>query len=92
MNNPEIDYIIKDKLEKLFLVCLENSGVYREYTDEELFQASFIFTELFMARMHKQHKDKVDFDGMCELAEEAGKSLHQTVQLFTGVDLKNIKE
>lgn len=91
MNNPEIDYVIKDRLEKLFLVCLENAGVYREYTDEELFQATFIFTELLMTRLHKQHKDKLDFDGMCELAEEAGKSIHQTVQLFTGVDLKNIK-
>jgi len=89
--NPETDFIIKDKLEKLFLVCLDNRGVYREYTDEELFQACFIFTEVFMAKMHKEHKDKIDFNGMCTLAEEAGKSLHQTVLLFTGVDLKNIK-
>lgn len=91
MHDPEIDYVIKDKLEKLFTVCIENSGVYRDYTDEELFQATIIFTEVFMAKMHKKHKDKVDFDGMCELAEEAGKSMHQTILLFTGVDLKDIK-
>jgi len=91
MDNPEVDYIIREKLEKLFLVCLENSGVYREYTDEELFQACFIFTEVFMAKMHKEHKNKIGFDELCTLAEEAGKSLHQTVLLFTGVDLKNIK-
>jgi len=89
--NPETHFIIKDRLEKLFLVCIKNTGIYREYTDEELFQACFVFTEVFMARMHKEHKDKLDFDSMCMLAEEAGNSLHQTVLLFTGVDLKNIK-
>ena len=91
MDNPEIDYVIKDKLEKLFLVCLENAGVYREYTDEELFQASFIFQEVFMARMYKHNVDKYEFDGLCKLTEEAVKNIHHTVQLFTGVDLKNIK-
>ena len=91
MHDPEIDYIIKDKLEKLFIMCIENSGVYRDYTDEELFQATFIFQEVFLARLHKRHKDKVNFEGLCELAEEAGKSIHQTVLLFTGVDLKNIE-
>jgi hypothetical protein len=91
MNNPEIDFVIKDKLEKLSMVCLDNAGVFREYTDEELFQASLIFQEVFMARLYSHHVDKLEFEGLCKLTEEAGKSLHQTVLLFTGVDLKNIK-
>lgn len=91
MSNPEVDYVIKDKLEKLFFVCIKNAGEYREYTDHELFQASFIFQEVFMARLYKHNVDKYEFEGLCKLTEEAGKSIHQTVQLFTGVDLKNIK-
>lgn len=92
MNDPEIDFIIKDKIDKLFQVCINNTGEYREYTDEELLKSCFIFTEVFMAKMHKHHKEKVDFDGLCRLAEEAGTSIHQTVLLFTGVDLHNIKK
>lgn len=92
MNDPETDFVIKDKLDKLFTTCINNTGVYRDYTDEELFQATFIFTELFIARMHKQHKDKVDFEGLCKLAEHAGESVRQTVLLFTGVDLQKIKK
>lgn len=92
MNNPEIDFVIKDKLEKLFIVCLENAGVYREYTDEQLAQSTFVLQEVFMAKMYKYNKNKLTTEQQMKLAKEAGRSLHQTILLFTGVDLHTINK
>ena len=78
------------KIEKLANDILENSGVYRKYTDMDLANAMMIFSEVFMAKMHDKHKDKLDQKHLEELAYESGKSLRQTVKLFTGVDLHKV--
>ena len=75
------------KIETLANHILENSGVYRKYSDEDLANAMLIFVEPFMAKMHDAHKNKLNQEQLEKLAEEAGKSLRQTVLLFTNVDL-----
>ena len=83
----EITEHIKINLEYITRKYLKNSGVYREYTDKDLVNATIILQEVFMAKMYNFHKDKLTDYQMQQLAEEAGKSIHQTVKLFTGVDL-----
>lgn len=80
-------YLIERNLDNLADICLENSGVYREYTDKDLVNATIILQEVFMAKMYNFHKDKLTDEQMEQLAEESGKSIQQTIKLFTGVDL-----
>jgi hypothetical protein len=66
-------------------------GEYREYTDEDLANAVLILQEVLMAKMWEYMKEKnFSKEQREQLAEELGSSLHQTVLLFTGVDLKKV--
>ncbi|NHZ84595.1 MAG: hypothetical protein GWP19_01780 [Planctomycetia bacterium] len=78
------------KINKLATEILENIGVYREYTDEDLANTVLILQEVFMAKMYQYHKDKLTLKQLGKLATEAGKSLRQTILLFTGVDLHKV--
>ena len=89
MKDETIDQI-KTSIEYLADLILENSGVYREYSDEDLSNAMIILYEVFMTKMYDFHRGKITSEGMEKLAVEAGISLHQTMKLFTGVDLNEI--
>ena len=90
MTPEDITDQLKTSIEYLSDLCLENAGVYRKYSDKDMALVVLIFQEVFMAKMHDAHSDELDKEGMIKLAEEAGKSIHQTVKLFTKVNLKNI--
>lgn len=81
---------IKTRMDELSNLILKNTGVHREYTDMDLMNAMVIFNEVFLAKMYDFHKDKITAEQLEQLAKEAGKSLHQTTLLFTGVDLKKV--
>lgn len=81
---------IKEKIKELATLSLENAGVHRDYTDEDLSDAVIILLEVFMSKMFDKHKDRLTQEQLEQLSTEAGKSMHQTVQLFTGVDLHKI--
>lgn len=78
------------KIKKLSDEMVENSGVYRKYNDMDLTNATFIFIEVMLAKTHDKHNKKISQKGMEILVEEFGKSLRQTIKLYTGVDLHNI--
>lgn len=82
--------VFKIELEKISLTALETSGVHTSYTDMQLSDAMLVFIEVFMNKMYDFHKDKLTQEQMEKLAEESGKSLRQTVLLFTGVDLHSV--
>lgn len=89
----EIDAIqlnIKAKLDELSEIILDNAGTYREYNDEDLFNACQIFQGIIIAKMWDKHKDKLSIPQMEELATECGKSIRQTVLLFTGKDMHKV--
>ena len=85
-----MDKQIKIMMSDLADIVLENSGVHRKYSDEDLFNATIILMEVFTAKMYDKHKKKLTLPGLTKLSEEAGKSLNQTILLFTGVDLKKV--
>lgn len=87
MNDQETDFLIKKKLEELFTLCLNNTGIHRDYTDTELAQACFVMNEVLLSKMHDHHKSQCSQEQLEQLAHELGSNLRQTVFLFTGVDL-----
>jgi len=78
------------QLSELSDFALTINGTKNNYSKEDMFNASLIFFEVFTSLMYDCHKDKLDQGQLEILAEEAGKSIHQTIQIFTGVDLKEI--
>jgi len=81
---------MKKEINKLALKVLKGLGIYREYSDEDLMDAVLIFMEVFTAKMHDHHKEKLSQEQLEMLAEEAGKSIRQTILLFTGVDMHKV--
>jgi len=92
--SKKLDKIVTDKIKRdidnLFEYLLNNAGEYRDYTDEELMGATFIFTEVLLAKTFDKHKNKITQKGIQELAKDLGGSIHQTIKVFTGVDLKEV--
>ena len=83
------DHILQT-LDNLVDHCLEAGQEYQGYDDQALFHATLVFTHFFMDKMYTHHKGKLTQEGMERLAEEAGKSMRQTVQLFCGVDMHEV--
>ena len=81
---------IQTSLEYLSDLCLQESGVYQEYTDRDLFNAVEIYQHVFMSKMYDAHKKKLTHPQLEKLAEEAGKSIRQTVLLFCGKDMHKV--
>lgn len=78
------------EIERLANKMLENSGIYRKYSDMDLANATFIFTEVIMAKTWDKHAKKINEEGMIMLAKELGKSLRQTIKLYTGIDMHEV--
>ena len=82
--------LIQKRIDQLADLCLETNGVYHKYSDKDLMNATLILMEVFMAKMHDKHKSQLTIEQMEKLAEEAGASFHQTILLYTGVDMKKV--
>ncbi len=76
----------KKELSDLSSYALEISGLKNEYKDEDMINATLVFMEVFSSLMFDYHKEKLNQDQMEVIFEEAGKSLRQTIELFTGID------
>lgn len=91
MKYSDKNYNIKISLEYLSNLCLKEAETFKEYSDEDLLNACFIFQHIFMSKMWEhQRTKKLTMAQRGILATEAGKSLRQTVLLFTGKDMKII--
>ncbi len=76
------------QLSELSDFALAINGTKNKYNKEDIFNASLVFFEVFTSLMYDHHKDKLTQEQLEILAEEAGKSIHQTIKLFTVIDLK----
>lgn len=91
MKKKIIEKQIKEQIESLSDLILNNSGIFREYTDDELVNSSFIFMEVFMSKMYEYNNEqKFGLEQQEILVTEAGKSLRQTIRLFTNIDLHQV--
>ena len=84
--------MFNNKIEKLALEILENSWEYRKYWDEDMINATIVFMEVFLAKMFDKHSDKLWQEQLEKLATEWWKSLHQTLELFTWIDMKKLNQ
>lgn len=80
----ELQQIIKDTA----TICLRAPQEHKNYTPEDLFNASLVFVEVFndLAFTHMKTLP-ITNDGRLELVEELGKNLRQTILLGTGIDM-----
>lgn len=78
---------IKTSLDRLANLCLENSGKKSQYSDTDLVNVTLALSEVIMSKCHDYHKQLLTQEQMELLAEELGKSLRQTILLYTNVDL-----
>lgn len=79
------------QLKELSDFALTLSGTKQQYSEKDMFNATLVFFEVFSSLMFDNHKGILTQEQLEIIAEEAGKSINQTIQLFTGVDLKDIK-
>jgi len=80
----------KKQLDELSDFALEISGIKNDYNADDMANATLVFFEVFCSLMHDKHNDKLTQKQMEALALEAGKSIHQTILLFTGLDMKDV--
>ena len=66
-------------------------GTKNEYKKEDMVNATIVFFEVFSSLMYDYHKDQLTKEQLEIISGEAGKSIGQTVKLFTGVDFKEAK-
>jgi len=78
------------QLSELSDFALTIRGTKNKYNKEDMFNASLVLFEVFTSLMYDHHKAKLNQEQLEILAEESGRSIHQTVKLFTGVDLKEL--
>ncbi len=83
--------IIRQQLNDLAGLILDlnikTPWVQRSYSDEELGDTMIILMEVLLSKTVDKHKDKLSQEQLELLSEELWKSLHQTVSIFTWVDM-----
>ncbi len=79
------------QLSELSDFALTINGTKQQYSEQDMFNATLVFFEVFSSLMFDNHKGILTQEQLEQIAEEAGKSIGQTVKLFTGVDLKDLK-
>ena len=78
------------QLSELSDFALTISGIKNKYSKKDMFNSSLVFFEVFTSLMYDNYKDKLTQEQLEVLSEEAGKSINQTIQIFTGIDLKDL--
>jgi len=82
---------IQTSIENLSNLCAESRDVYFKYTDKDLFNATYIFTHIFLAKMYDYHKNNLSQKYLKEIAKESGEAIRQLILTFTGKDMHKIK-
>ncbi|MCD6435585.1 MAG: hypothetical protein J7L15_04290, partial [Clostridiales bacterium] len=78
------------QLSELSDFALAINGIKNEYNEDDLVNASLVFMEIFSSLMFDCHANKLDQTQMGTLFEEAGTTMHQTIKVFTGIDIKEV--
>ncbi len=90
MQDTPVHDLIKRGLDGLSALILNNSGIYRDYTDEELADVTLIFTEVLLAKMHQYQKTLLTQKQLEELAVVMGNTLRDSIKLYTNVDMHEV--
>jgi hypothetical protein len=80
---------IQTSAEYLANLCLENSTFYQGYTDEDLFNATEIFSHVLFDVVYSENMD-LSHKAKLELAENTGKAIRELILASTGKDMHGI--
>ena len=87
--------IIKPQINELADIILDlnvkTPWVKRDYSDEDLNDTMIITMEVLLSKMVDKHNN-LNQEQLEVLATELWKSLHQTIEIFTWVDMKKINK
>ena len=83
------DETFSKQLSELSDFALTISGTKNRYSKEDMFNASLVFFEVFTSLMYDYHKGELTQEQLESLSGAAGGSVHQTIKIFTGIDLKD---
>lgn len=77
---------IKTSAEYLANLCLENAEVYHGYDDDDLVNATLIFSHFLMDTLYTENQNK-DLETQKEIAELTGKAIRELIKATTGKDM-----
>lgn len=80
---------ISKQTEILANLCLVNSETHQEYSDEDLINATLIFTHFFMDHIYTANQG-MNMGKLLELSETSGKALRELILVSTGKDMHEL--
>ena len=78
---------IQTPAEYLANLCLENGEIYHNYDDQDLLNATLIFSHFLMDVIYTENKKNLPLPKMEELAETTGKAIRELIKVATGKDM-----
>lgn len=78
------------KLSRLADDALQMAGRKHGYSGQDIVNASLVFMEVLMSLTYDRHVQACSKEQLSELANEVGQTLHQTILLATGIDIKEV--
>ena len=79
----------KTQVNKLVTICLERSDTYQVYDDEDLMNASLIFTHIFGDVLFTENQH-LCFEDRCKVATLAGEAFREFIKVSIGKDMAEV--
>jgi hypothetical protein len=80
---------IQKQTEELANMCLVNSEKHQDYSDEDLINATLIFTHFFLDQIYSSNQH-LEPGALMELAETSGKAIRELIGVSTGKDMHDL--
>jgi hypothetical protein len=82
--------LIQSQLDSLSTTILLDSARYHEYTDQDMFNATHIFMNIFLAKAYQYNRDRLSQEAVEDLARDAGQGLREYILKYTGKDMHKV--
>lgn len=71
----------------------ERKGINPNYSNKDLFNATFIFSRLIMSKMFNlQESEEIHIDDRLSMANAFGSQLRSIIHTYTGIDMHEVAE
>ena len=71
----------------------ERKGINPNYSNKDLFNATFVFSRLIMSKMFKlQESEEIHIDDRLSMANAFGSQLRTMIHTYTGIDMHEVAE
>jgi len=87
--NPEYKIKIQKLANSLADECLLNAENFHGYSDDDLLNATLIFSHFLMDVLFRENQH-IDFNKQCDLATTTGKAIRELIKASTGKDMHKV--